>query len=621
MNAFSFKKFALIILMILFSLPMILTTKAASSSYFVSNYDAHITIAPNGCADIQESITYRFDGDLRGVYLNIDTTGSDGIENMQLFCVKGNAEVPIVASGSQQPETYTLNKNGTINKYTVYEPSSNEDKTFIFRYRLLNVITSYKDVAEFDRLVIGRNWECELNNVKITISLPEGAVKEDLKAFAHGPLTGSSKIINGNTIEFIVPSVPANTFVETIALFPPSLTPDSVKKSADTHLATVIARENKLADEANKQREQARQAVYIETVIIGLLFALWLVIIIYLYIKYDKELKPEFEGKYYRELPGNYSPAEMTLVMGGSLGSKDIMATLLDLVRRKYLKIEKQELEKQGVFHNSKSEDYRFSIIVNSNVPLASHELFLVNWLILTVGNGTYFSIDDIKEYAKTRTNAIAFTNTYKAWKNAVNDDFKKLGIDDTSISKGKTLGVIMGLIYVALGIIYLIPLQNIAGITLIILGFTMLFYSGTFKRRTKFGSDQHSKWHAFKRFLEDFSQMKSANISSLVVWEQYLVYAVSLGVAHKVIKHLPEIVGVNELNNASMMNGMLFYQIGGFAAFDHAFNNSITAMNNAVITAQSVAASANSSGSGGGGGFSSGGGFGGGGGGGGGAF
>ena len=43
----------------------------------------------------------------------------------------------------------------------------------------------------------------------------------------------------------------------------------------------------------------------------------------------------------------------------------------------------------------------------------------------------------------------------------------------------------------------------------------------------------------AFKRFLIDFSDIKSAEVDSIILWEHYLVYAVSLGIAERVIKKL----------------------------------------------------------------------------------
>jgi uncharacterized membrane protein len=43
----------------------------------------------------------------------------------------------------------------------------------------------------------------------------------------------------------------------------------------------------------------------------------------------------------------------------------------------------------------------------------------------------------------------------------------------------------------------------------------------------------------AFKRFMSDFSAMKDAGPSLIPLWEHYLVYAVALGVADKLINNL----------------------------------------------------------------------------------
>ena len=63
--------------------------------------------------------------------------------------------------------------------------------------------------------------------------------------------------------------------------------------------------------------------------------------------RYSRDLKPEFQGDYYRELPGDYTPAVMTyLLTKGNTDSKDIMATIMDLVRKKKITIRRIETEK-----------------------------------------------------------------------------------------------------------------------------------------------------------------------------------------------------------------------------------------------------------------------------------
>ena len=73
----------------------------------------------------------------------------------------------------------------------IFEVSKNQEKTFVIKYKLIDVVTKYKDIAEFNRKVVGTEWQTRLDNIKIKITLPSGATKEDLKVFAHGPLIGN----------------------------------------------------------------------------------------------------------------------------------------------------------------------------------------------------------------------------------------------------------------------------------------------------------------------------------------------------------------------------------------------------------------------------------------------
>ncbi len=135
-----------------------------------------------------------------------------------------------------------------------------------------------------------------------------------------------------------------------------------------------------------------------------------------------------------------------------------------------------------------------------------------------------------------------------------------------------------------------------------------------SFKKRSPSGQEDYVRWQAFKRFLLHFSQMQRHEIPSLVIWEHYLVYAVTLGVAREVMKQL-ELVFPN-MQDGEHRFGHGWYAYGaytGFDAFHHSFNEIGNSVERSIKTAEK-AVSKSSSGSGGGGGFSSGGGGGGGG-------
>ena len=72
----------------------------------------------------------------------------------------------------------------------------------------------------------------------------------------------------------------------------------------------------------------------------------------------------------------------------------------------------------------------------------------------------------------------------------------------------------------------------------------------------TKEGTEERAKWRRLKNFLKDFSLIDEREISELVLWEQYLVYATGFGIANKVLKQLktkfPEVSSHEYINTYS---------------------------------------------------------------------
>jgi len=196
-------------------------------SYFISKYNILVNINKDGSANIEEHITYSFSGKFNGINLDIDLSGTNGIEKPQVYINRNNGQVKAEQNNSGSSGTYIYNLSNNYAKFKVYEPSSNEEKTFVFKYDLIDAVTKYNDIAEFNRKMIGTGWDVRINNIYIKASIPEGATKEDIRVFGHGPLTGESEITDSRNVEFKVPAVSAGTFVETRVMFPNKLVPDS----------------------------------------------------------------------------------------------------------------------------------------------------------------------------------------------------------------------------------------------------------------------------------------------------------------------------------------------------------------------------------------------------------
>lgn len=637
-------------------LSMLISAQAvfADDKYYdISKYVMNVDIRPDGSAHIEERLTYHFSGQFNGVLRDLDFSSAGGLENIRVYVEKDGGPVEWRLNSSSDldaagdPGEYNLVNQGEIAHFRIFEPSKNEDKTFVIKYTFRDAVTKYNDIAEFNRVMIDKNSPVSFRNISINFTLPEGAQSGELKVFGHGPLTGESKIIDGSHVEFSSEYLAPYSSIETLVLFPVRLAPQSSKVVDKDALPGILANEKALADEANREREEAkkqvaeyekrqqelqRQRLEEEARIAArkpygnaaglLFFLLWFLIIIYIYIKYDRELKHSFEGKYYRELPGEYTPAEMSSLLSmGSVQTRDITATLMDLVRKEQLLLTTKKSVKKGIFKDKEITDYVVSRNPNApSIGLKKHEAFLIDWFIGKIGDGSSVVLDDISDYAKTKTGARKFTSDYGKWCDLAKKEAGKNDFFDSTCKRGRTIGILLSLAYLGLGIFLFAVLRSVSALALILQFLILLIFSARISRRTAYGNEQKAMWVAFKNFLRDFSHLDKAEIPSIVIWEHYLVYAISLGVAREVISQLPLVFGDADLQD-TRLTYMYGYNFSNFTVFTRAFDTTIASVDNAISHAMSVANSTMSSSSGGGGGFSGGSSGGGGGGGGVGAF
>lgn len=587
---------------------------ADDRSYYMSGFKVNAQLDSSGSMDVTEEITYEFDGSFRGVYRTLKTAGSDGIEAIEVYKLHNGETYQFSNNNSENENTFQIiNENGGL-RLKIFSSSEDESKTFIIKYAVANAATKYNDTGELYWKFMGKDTDVKIENFEVKITLPEGADKDQLKIFGHGPLSGVSEIIDSRSVSLKVEKLLPHNFVEARVLFPPSLIKDSNKAADKDALEQIMSEEKSFADKANARRAKARAAVGFSFVYV--LFEL--LMIAYLYFKYDKEYKAKFMGEYFRELPGNYSPAVLSVLWNfGKVKPRDITATMMDLVRRKYLVLIAEQREIRGLIKHKIENEYVFELNKEADLEaLTSHEKYFIDWLIYTLGDGVKVSLTDIEQSSKTLSGAESFKADYDAWVEYVKIEAESLSFFDRNTIKGQIFGIVTAVVGMIYGGFTAAVHSNIAGlIVLMTVSFILLIYSLVIRRRSRYGAEQFKMWKAFRRFLKHFSQLDKADLPAVTIWEHYLVYAITIGVAKEVISQLRLVFREEDFNNTSLT--YLFY--GHYGHNYNYFDTIDNVTNTMVKTTESVytqAMSKMSSKSGGGGGFSGGGGGGGGGGG-----
>ncbi len=583
-------------------------TNVYAGTAYVDNIDIVAKINTDGSMTVTETILWDIEEDLNGVYRDILIENS---ENQQ-SSASGIVIESVLVDGIEFNYSYSTLYNGASGMYNInnidggkqikiFTPSSNEYKTTTITYTLYDVVVKYNDIAEVYWNFIGSGWDHGIDNVRINITLPGNS--ETLKIFAHGPLHGYSTMPSTNAVVLEVQKLRSGEMVDARLLFDNSLV-DTTKMVYNDALESILAKEEKLAVEANIKRENAKKALYVSMVIV--IVALITPICVYFSVR-KKAAKATFKGKYYRELPEDYGPAVMSKVVNGVLGvtsSCDMLATILDLVRRKYVEIE--PVYKQG---KNKPYDYNLKLIRTDLEELNVQEKHFVTELIFVETAEI-----ELKELSKKNTKSLKAQNkavkAYDKWKEKIEEVAKEK--DLLKKKKDKIAKDILKCVFallLSLGVAVFGIIMNYEDI--LALGSISLFlgiYELVFVVlkindliiRTEKGVEHKAIWKAFKKFLQDFSRLDERDYKSIAIWEHYLVYATALGVSKKVIKQL-KIVFPTEFEETSNMFATyatinLLSDTDAFSSFSSSFSSATT-----------TAFSAPSSSSGSGGGFSGG--------------
>ena len=73
----------------------------------------------------------------------------------------------------------------------------------------------------------------------------------------------------------------------------------------------------------------------------------------------------------------------------------------------------------------------------------------------------------------------------------------------------------------------------------------TLVFNRRAWRRRTRPGQEEAERWEAFRRYLSDFPRLQEAPPATLELWERFLVYGITFGIAERVLQgaqlHMPE--------------------------------------------------------------------------------
>ena len=545
------KKIYVILTSIVVGLLLIITSGTivkADSSYDITNYDMNINVSDDGNAEVIQKVTYNFDGDFYGVYLNLDFKGTKGSTDPKVQ-VKQNGQLrDLKQAYSQADNTYELSKQDDVTKIKVFHTISDAKATYIYKYRVNGVVTNYLDTAMINWKVVGNNWDNSMDHVNISINLPAKNI-DQLQGWAHGPSNGDIKIHHDTgRVTLAINGLPENQFVETRIIFPDFVTAKNTNIVHKNVKTKVIKQERDLATAANKKRHRDQATVYaMVPVIMAVIIGLFIWVLLFWKKNPDTKVKQPIPLHHWFEIPEmKPSKARMIVKKADKTDFTGLTGDMLDEVAHKNLNI---------------SPDGKSYQIEKTDHEANPYFKFLID----KIGDGKKVSFKQIKQ---SKNEDLYYE--HQLWQDRSTEGRDEYFSTNNSILLKRVnkvfiwsvvLSIFMNLTMFAVmpkGMAVVIPVGIIAILAASIL---LIIAKRTISPFTQKGADTFNELRGFRNMLQDIEDINLAEVGDLILWEQILPYAAAFGISKKVIDALKVQYG-EEITNIPMI-GYYYVALG----------------------------------------------------------
>jgi uncharacterized membrane protein len=562
---------------------------ANDNSYTIPLINEDLYVQSDGTLHVKEVIHYSFIGTFHGIYRDIPLTGSQQI-----------SDVKVTSEGAYS--NYTIINDGTTKRIQVFLysnpaktiPITNRNVDVTIQYNFLHGINVYNDVGELQYKLVGQSWAVAVGKVVANIHVNSS---QGVKYWLNPPYYATNSNWNNNVLQVTSTSIPSGQFFEVRMVIPKNqflADPVNANRINENGLSSIIKIQNDYQNSLNFKTKLYS--------ILSVLMFLALFIPLIIYLRYGREPKIDYNAEYERDIPTNDAPAIVNAICGSGLSKKigkpdmdGFKATIMDLINRKYLLLEKVHSDKEGY-----GLDAGMFLKVNDGMDysvLEEFELDVMNFLKQFEEDGL-ISMERISDDLADPQTATSFRNTYNNWADHIKSKF----LDDDVLKKffnrkGDLLLKIFGgiaVVVAALVFIFTItdslPAARVALLMSIILGLvaiiSIILPEKIAGQWTTYGEEYDAKWHNFKKYIKDFSLIKEYPPDSIVIWNKYLVYATALGAADAVKKAMELNVPTEQLQTSEIY---MFHYYGGNLLLASAFNMGINPASGALDTMDTI--------------------------------
>ena len=499
------------------------TVRAEEKSIVWDRFDVDITVNANGTFDVAEHQAIRFvDGTFTFGYRNIPKQNLSQLTNWSVTDASGN--IYSQAAGGKEPYTFVVDDQG--NEYVVrwYFPQTDTPETYTLNYTVNDGLRYYPEGDQlWWKAVYGdRQYPALASRVRVLVPAP--AVIQKTGAYINGGDAGyrveSRQLDDQRAAIFdTTETLDAGEELEVRVEF----TPNVVVGTAPYWQADADAEAARRA-EAQAFQDQWAPVATVGLGALGLILLFAGPVLVYLlWYRVGRDKPVARVADYLPEAPDDLPPGLAGTLLDDTADMQDVIATIVDLARRKVLSITEEKQE--GFWRSGTDFIYRRE---NKDTPLAPFEQDLVDSMFGLSGEEVRLSELKNKFYAHV-----------DGIKKKMYADLVKRGYYRESPERARTTfgcaGAALLALAVGLGVFFFIFLIDFSvaalcpGFGLFVTALALVIAARFMPRKTDAGAEAAARWRAFREYLEHMEKYTDV-AEQKEIWDRWLPYAIAFG-------------------------------------------------------------------------------------------
>ena len=558
--------FVVILLVLTALLPTFTSCKLFSSEIIIKHLDIMVDVGADGVTTFTESARAKFteqDTDWWNFYRVIDDkklisaisregggfsidAGSFSLDGKQIpfegaiDLNEDGAKKKALAKYSS-PVGYFYARESGLEIGVIMPEFSSGTHTISYSYSVKSIVTDIADASVFYYKYLSEINTMDVEKMSVTVNFAKA--EDDLRGWLHVS-QGATGIWKQNSdkksVTIEVEDISAGEYVESRFLMEKGTYAASSIDQSKTAQQVV---EEETAWQKKYEREQRlRLAVTILDYLLGALAIGGGVLYVFYAKKKNQPMDLPGAPIYYRDIPEGYTGGEVSPLYfyysNENYIDESISATMLELVRLKYISIAPDEGKKNAVITVLKKDE---------EDELRTHQKLVVEMLLMVKPIETPFTMKEFEKYAKAHYDR--FMHIVEKYKAAILNKSQRDGAyRKDNFAKQRAQSFAIKMIGFGLGVIVL------SGFTSFILGAGMTFFGAgliigggiayLMMRKAKapltlVGQKEYNNLRALGKYMQEFSLMKEHEIPELTLWEDYMIFATAMGIADKVAEQL----------------------------------------------------------------------------------